>query len=129
MFRTSKKLSSVLSTRPAIGSLCGNELRGSCRDHIRPHLARQDAPIELQIAAAFDHPKIRGNFLAHADVDEVSGDEIGCSHGLLPVIAKDLHRRREHALDRRHDPGGGNVLPRDENSLKDDDDEKNHSER
>lgn len=105
---TSRMLSFVFSKRPVIGSLYEPTIvsgkKGTIlRRRVMTHLPSEHTPIESQVPRNVNQLDVRGNLLAHDQVDNVARDERNSGNRRLHAIAEDDDVGGEHSLDRRHD--------------------------
>jgi hypothetical protein len=128
--RTSRKLSSVLSILPEIGSLCKDaEHSGMHTLAGNAYLASENTPIKPEITADFEKTQVRWDLLTECNLHQISRDELGCRNTDLHAVAESSDRGREHVLDGRHDLRCAEVLPCVEDGLDSDDDEQDDRER
>src|ERR1700733_12898670 len=85
------------------------------------YFTSEHATVKPEVTRDVDQFEICGHLLAQADMYDVAGDERSGGHGNLLAVAEHDDVRGEHALDRGHHSGRGEVLPRIEDCLKQDD--------
>lgn len=86
---------------------CGTyRVDGTAKRH---RLAGEDGPIELRIWRHFDEANICRELVAHLEIEDVAGDNVGAGVVLLGAVAQQETLFWKHRLDRRHDARAGPV--------------------